>query len=133
MVALFEDSEDAKTAGKIHVFSNFRGSRFQTFPGSVPLDPLANLHLRTGPSSSCKEFYLVIKCFVFRQSAYISLQETLPRRPLIHVPPTILMLPTSLFAAKLLRLYIHTCTCTCTDCKQIYGSVLNLPYSVERK
>ena len=50
-------------------------------------DPLVNLHLGTGPFSSCKEFYRFIRCFIPKRSAYISLEETLPRCPSIHVPP----------------------------------------------
>ena len=37
---------------------------FKISQGNILPDPLANLHIRTGPSSSCKEFYLVIKYFI---------------------------------------------------------------------
>ena len=33
LVALLESFEDAKTTSKIHVSSDFRGSKFQNFPG----------------------------------------------------------------------------------------------------
>ena len=68
LVALLEDYEDAKITGKIHVSSNFRGSTFKNFAGEQALDPLTNMHLRTGPFSSRKE-YCFIKCFILGQSA----------------------------------------------------------------
>ena len=38
--------------------------------------PLANLHLGTGPFYSYKELYRFNRCFIPRQSAQISLEET---------------------------------------------------------
>ena len=41
LVALLEDSDDAKITSEIHVSSDFTGSKFQNFPGSMPPDPLS--------------------------------------------------------------------------------------------
>ena len=47
LVALLESFENAEITGKIHVSSDFRGSKFQNFLGEYARGPppLANLHL----------------------------------------------------------------------------------------
>ena len=39
LVALLEDSEDAKLTNKKHVSNDFRGSKFQNFPGKHAPSP----------------------------------------------------------------------------------------------
>ena len=56
LVALLEDSEDTQITSKICISSDFSGSKFQNFP--VDMDPLATLLIRTGPSLSCKSFFI---------------------------------------------------------------------------
>ena len=42
LVSLLESFEDSKITSKIHVSSDFRRAKYQNFPGSMLLGPLAN-------------------------------------------------------------------------------------------
>ena len=69
LVALLEDSEDAKSLVKYTFPAISEDLSFKIPQRAMPPDPLVNIHKRTVPSSSCKEFYHVIKHFILRQSA----------------------------------------------------------------
>ena len=74
LAALFENFENSKMNRKIHAFGDFRRSKFQSFPGSIPPGPLSGLHC-LAPQTKCS----------------ISLPKTLPTRTSIYVSPTSIM------------------------------------------
>ena len=88
LVGLLESFEDAKKTSKIHVSSDFRRSKFQNSPGGAwPWTPLANLHLGTGPFSSCKEFYRLIGCLSPNKELKSQLKKPCQGAPQSMCPP----------------------------------------------
>ena len=83
LIALLENSEDAKSKRKNTFPAISENPSFKISRESMPSYPVSDLRFGTGTIST---LFHHAKCFVI----------SLPKCPSIHVPPTLVMLPTSL-------------------------------------